>query len=537
METIVMSFSRKTTTATTRLPLNSPVGALFATGSAIIILRMLLEDLIEQPEIFHNSLKFYENIVDLGHVFTCWWILILFIALALSVFLRRPFMELFSLSVIGLPVLLIVPFVDALFPVVGRAGIQYQTDLSTLPHTLLNLFNPMVSLTGITPGVRIEIALVLIAIPVGAHHILKKSWVTGILATIPVLITISIFGYLPAFFKFGGVPEFQGTESGNAVLFMRMLLIPLILLLTGIIFRLAHEQPGGWKLLRKAIYPSRMTAYGGAFLTGYFLVHLNIPSNPNSVFFMEFSKVATALLGIWFLFLSTKFRNDIIDLPADRISTPDRPLVTGELSIETANQLAAIFTAISFPLMIQGGENLFLFWLAFCGISHLYVSRYLNVRTIYPLGQGAIAALIVFLVLAGGELATPGGAVLAAQLNPMFIPGVFIMAFLVANLKDFRDLEGDRIAGYRSLPMLFSNPLNAVPWLIIGTTLIVLILALSVGISLPVTGGILSVYLIASFYSLRQISGLHEMDKITLLTIYTILSFVLAFILTHLLSP
>ncbi|RLE20228.1 MAG: hypothetical protein DRJ08_07270, partial [Acidobacteria bacterium] len=168
-----------------------------------------------------------------------------------------------------------------------------------------------------------------------------------------------------------------------------------------------------------------------------------------------------------------------------------------------------------------------------CGISHLYVSRHLNIRKVYPLGQGAIAALIVFLVLAGAELATAGGALKAAVFHPVFIPGLFLMAFLVANLKDFRDVEGDRAAGYRSLPMLFADPLRAVPWLICGTAFIVSILAFSVGTPMLPVAVVLIFYLIFGFWTLKHISGFHEMDKITLLTIWTILACVALFVLKH----
>lgn len=515
--------------------LTLPVGALFATGSAIIVIRMLLEDLIESPRLLFSNLAFFENIVDLGHVFLCWWMLVLALVLLFSFIFRRQFMNMFSLSVIGLPIILIVPFLDMLIPTGGLSGIQYQSTFSTLPHTIINLFNPFTSLIGITPGVRVEIALITIGVPFAARFLLKNNWTRGLLATGLALLVIMSFGYLPAFYQIVGIREFQASATPGTFEHMRMLFVPLVLLSAGIVLRLVHEQPGGWQLLRRVVYPSRMTTYGSAFLAGYFLILLDSSHSPVLLsHVMETLRVALALSGVWFLFLSAKFRNDIVDLPADRISTPDRPLVTGEMSVNTAAQLSGIFIVLSFPLLIQGNQNILLFWMGFCSISHLYVSHHLNIRKIYPLGQAAIAALIVLLVLAGAELATEGGALLAVEFHPVFIPGVFLMAFLVANLKDFRDLEGDRIAGYRSLPMLFSDPLQAVPWLIIGTAIIVFILALSVGIPMVAVGVILLIYLILAFRALKRIPGFHEMDKITLLTIWTILSCVVVFVLDHL---
>jgi len=530
-----MSFSKQTTGNSTAPPLTLPVGALFSTGSAIIILRMLLEDLMESPHPLSSGLSFYENLVDIGHVFLCWWILLLSLVLVLSLTLNRRFMKVFTLTVFGLPIILIVPFLDSLISTAGISGIQYQNSFSTLPHTLINLFNPFTALTGITPGVRIEILLVILGILFLSHFFLRETWKKSLLASGFTFIVIMVFGYLPAFYQAAGIKEFKASAIPGAFEFMRMLFVPLLVLLMGIILRLAQEQPGGWKLVRKAIYPSRMTAYGGAFLAGYLLIHLGLVSpSPDLSPAMETLRVITALTGIWFLFLSAKFRNDIIDLPADRISTPDRPLVTGELSVQTASQLSGIFIVISFPLLIQGSGNLLSYWLVFCAISYLYVSRHLNVRRIYPLGQAAIAALIVFLLLAGAELAADGGALQALNFHPLFIPGVFLMAFLVANLKDFRDLEGDRIAGYRSLPMLFENPLRAVPWLITGTAIIVSILSFSVGVPMIPVGGILLIYLFSGFRTLKRISGFHEMDKITVLTIWTVLACLSVFVLDHL---
>ncbi|MCK5878483.1 MAG: UbiA prenyltransferase family protein, partial [Holophagae bacterium] len=408
-----MSFNKQFNKKLSVSTLTLPVGALFATGSAIIVLRMLLEDLMAPPHLLSSGLNFFENIVDLGHVFLCWWILVLALVLIISFILNRQFMNIFSLSVIGLPIILIVPFLDMLIPTGDLSGIQYQNSFSTLPHTIINLFNPFTSLTGITPGVRVEIALIFIGIPLTARFLLKNSWTRSLLAAGVALLIIMAFGYLPAFYQMAGIKEFQASTTPGTFEFMRMLFVPLVLVFTGIILRLIHEQPGGCKLLRKAVYPSRMTTYGSAFLAGYFLIRLGSAQSPILLSHaMEVFRVATALSGIWFLFLSAKFRNDIIDLPADRISTPDRPLVTGEMSVDAAAQLSGIFIVISFPLLIQGSQNLLLFWVSFCAISHLYVSHHLNIRKIYPLGQGAIATLIVLLVLAGAELAVEGGALL-----------------------------------------------------------------------------------------------------------------------------
>ena len=130
-----------------------PVGPLFATGSAIVILRMLLEDLLEMPHQLNPGLTFYENLVDLSHVFLCWWLVILTISIGLAFALAHPLRNILSAVILGLPLILTVPLVDSMFS--GGAGymIQYQHNLNELPHVISLLFHPFREIPGISPGI------------------------------------------------------------------------------------------------------------------------------------------------------------------------------------------------------------------------------------------------------------------------------------------------------------------------------------------------------------------------------------------------
>lgn len=510
-----------------------PIGPLFATGSAVIVLRMLLEDLLEPPHQLNYGVTFYENVVDLCHVFLCWWLVILSLACVLAFLLSRPFRNVLTWTIVGLPVILTVPILDSLIS--GGAGytIMYQYQPERLMQVIVQMLNPLQHLGGISPGIRIEVILIILGILAFSRLVLQASWFRSVASAIGSYLIIVMWGFLPAIHTaIFHAPHHTPMEIGPFD-HHRMLLIPFLFTMALIALRLGYEQKRNLHILLQLLYPSRLIAYGSAYLSGYALARLQLGGNGLSHGVEEALRAGSGLMGVWLLFLSTKLRNDIADLPGDRISNPTRPLVTGEVSEQLASDLSAILWITSLMFMLPVSPNLLLFWFALAAIAHLYVSRHLNVRRMYPFGQMAIALLVITLVLAGSET---GGHNISAKIlleHTSLITAIFMLAFLLANMKDFRDMDGDRAAGYGSLPALSTNWIISARILTCFIALNILIIAALTNVPMLPACLILSVYLTVSLQMLRGKPDIHQMDRLIIAALGTIVAFMLLFVYTR----
>jgi 4-hydroxybenzoate polyprenyltransferase len=214
--------------------------------------------------------------------------------------------------------------------------------------------------------------------------------------------------------------------------------------------------------------------------------------NPDPARAVTLPVIMTVILGSLcasFLNAASNAINQIYDLEIDRINKPNRPLVTGDLSIRQA----WIFTWIFYALAIVPT------WLVV-----VYPYNAWSAKLFAPLGRheclfiyilGMIATFIYSApalgrtkahpILANLTIAIPRGCLLkvagwtmVAHANiaePWYIGSIFMFFLLgAASTKDFSDIEGDRAGGCRTLPIAFGvrktaytiAPFFVFPWLL-----------------------------------------------------------------------
>jgi 4-hydroxybenzoate polyprenyltransferase len=215
--------------------------------------------------------------------------------------------------------------------------------------------------------------------------------------------------------------------------------------------------------------------------------------NPDPERRLTESVVASVVLGSLCAALmnaASNALNQITDLEIDRINKPDRPLVTGALSIREA--WAFVFVGYTLALLPT--------WLV---VPYPYETWSEKARapwfvhqTFYLYLAGLIFTLIYSLPMfgrtksrgmwanwtiaipRGGLLKVAGWAMVAdvRHVEPWALGAVFLL-FLVgaSSTKDFADMEGDRLGGCRTLPVLYGPEIAArkiapyfvFPWLLV----------------------------------------------------------------------
>lgn len=182
--------------------------------------------------------------------------------------------------------------------------------------------------------------------------------------------------------------------------------------------------------------------------------------------------------------------NQIADLEIDRKNKPERPLVTGEISIGRAWVVAAALYALAIvptwivvpypyeslaqrvgaPLRLHAA--FFIYWLG--ALATFIYSFPAFGRT----KRHWIAANVTIAIPRGGLLKVAGWAFVAsvAVWEAWAIGGIFALFLLGAtSTKDFSDMEGDRAHGCVTLPVRFGvrraarmiAPFFVLPWLLI----------------------------------------------------------------------
>jgi 4-hydroxybenzoate polyprenyltransferase len=215
--------------------------------------------------------------------------------------------------------------------------------------------------------------------------------------------------------------------------------------------------------------------------------------NPDPQSRLTLSVIATVVLGSLcasFMNAASNAINQIYDLEIDRLNKPNRPLVTGALSIREAwgfswicYALALIPTWLVVPYPYEtfyekltapvSQHGCFFIYLVALILTFVYSAPELG-RT---KARGMLANYTI--AIPRGMLLKVAGWAMVAQIGytePWYIGlifGIFIIG--AATTKDFADIEGDRAGGCKTLPILYGvkkaawiiSPFFVLPWLLV----------------------------------------------------------------------
>jgi geranylgeranylglycerol-phosphate geranylgeranyltransferase len=196
-----------------------------------------------------------------------------------------------------------------------------------------------------------------------------------------------------------------------------------------------------------------MGVWVGAYLCGDFY------TTPNLYFVM---------LAIALLCGAGNVLNDLTDIAVDRINHPIRPIPSGKISLSFAKIIYALFNLMAIVLALLLGQ-----------LNVLIIVGYILAIFLYNLTLKKLALIgnLIVAIMGAGAFLLGGYAVCPDRW--FIIPGP-MLAFIFALLfhfgreliKDNADIDGDRIEGYKTLPVLISQKANL---LIISTIYIMLI--------------------------------------------------------------
>lgn len=164
--------------------------------------------------------------------------------------------------------------------------------------------------------------------------------------------------------------------------------------------------------------------------------------------------------------------NQCFDIEVDRINKPERPLPSGRISMPSAVRLGVILYGASLSLAYLVAPRLLAIFVSTAILTVLYSAPPVRLR------RHALSASLALGIGRGCLLIVAGWGAVAPFWHPApwfvgMVCGLYI--FGAGNTKDFADVDGDRLHGIQTLPVLFGArraawavwPFLIVPFLLI----------------------------------------------------------------------
>ncbi len=427
-----------------------------------ITLRNILESVLEPPHLmgfdWRGEISFPMQFLHFPAFY-----LTLFFALVLYIQMlnRRPMKAVAGVVATGFGLLLLVPVIDALVTSGRGFDLRYMMGFGSV---LWRFWDPTVSVAGISPGQRVEVAGACLLVAGYLYETNRwRDYTRGRALIIAfaggggLFLLTALLGAWPSIFSswFSQVHEtadqvylriFQGPGliSNDSRRHALVILLPLIPLL---IVWLRGLNPQRFAVLVKHLAWTRLTYYSGLVVVGVMLAasiyRAYLPSafsNP-----IDFVAVFVLWISMTAAYLAAGFWNDHSDFKADQINEPQRPLITGRVSLQEialVGHACAVFALLS---ALCVGYQQFLWLLIVLVISWIYSQPPVRLKR-WPL-----VATLTLALLSVCSAAT-GFSVFAAEMTPYLFPRSIALVLLVGvtcgfTAKDLKDVSGDKATG------------------------------------------------------------------------------------------
>jgi len=416
---------------------------------------------------------FFHHIMDVYFFYLLGYLIFLILLVAN---LKVKIKEASNIMLWGYLIIIIPPIIDFILlknrPFLSFYGFY---SLAEMPRKFLTFFGDSPDF-GITYGARFDIAatviLLLIYTYVKTRKISKSLFlalqayaVLFVLATFPSWVTIITQGFSKGFMNIGD-REIVQLFLTSARLFSRdtgtylnalsiKLSIIYAVMLAGVI------SAGAYVLYRKQFLafiknsrPVQIIYHQGLFMAGMGLgIFFTDFTWEFTIFnFFSFVAVSIAIACAW---LASVVVNDIYDKKIDNITNQDRPLVLGIFSQENYIGVGFVmfFVSILFSAMVNPKVGFIL--IAYQFLASLYsawplrLKRFLGVASLVS----ALASLLV--LFSGFVLVSPLEDITQIPSRIIWLIGISLIFCLP--IKDLKDIEGDKLDGVKTVPVVFGE--------------------------------------------------------------------------------
>ena len=199
----------------------------------------------------------------------------------------------------------------------------------------------------------------------------------------------------------------------------------------------------------------RIIYYFIFILFGIYLGSIMVGRHPLGSLF-DLISIISVFLALLFAWLFSVWENDEVDIDIDKISNQNRPLAVEEtLSKEEWRDLKYIFLAYSLSFAFLSGFYTFIFTALFILVYHFYsapplrLKRFLGISSLLIAANALIATWMGFFIASGTEN--------LSAFPARYTFGILAIFLLAENVKNIKDIEGDKKEGIKTLPVILGE--------------------------------------------------------------------------------
>ncbi len=437
--------------------------------TCIVTIRTAMDAVLERGHRLSAELDAYTTVVMYLHAYLSWVCLFASMLLVVRVVLGETLGRSARLALLMSPVTLLVPVVDFIVTAGRGDMVLYSYSWKTLAYDLLNLFLPWKHIEMVGAGPRVEIAIVTASAVVATGWLMGRDerpwrrWLRGVALGASIYAVVFVFGYLPAIYaSMGRVLPRSSLDASAAQGAFSMYLVPVIALGAGLAAAGWREDRRLTRAVLGAFYPSRVVLYLYMLGFGFVLTAVDGGKLASLRDAGTLWRLGCAAVSICLLFAAAKLDNDLHDQAIDRVSNPDRPLVSGAMTEAQARSWRRAFVLLSLLFGVSVDRGFLWLWLVLWTASSVYSAPPWRARRVYPLGHVVIATIAITTFFAGGMVVESYKFYVALR-DHYVVLLAFGACFTLAQVKDGKDLAGDAAAGVPSLFSIVGRVAGAAP--------------------------------------------------------------------------
>ncbi|TCD47141.1 chlorophyll synthase ChlG [Chlorobium sp. N1] len=150
--------------------------------------------------------------------------------------------------------------------------------------------------------------------------------------------------------------------------------------------------------------------------------------------------------------------NDYFDRDLDGINEPDRPIPGGLISLGGATALIAVWSLLSVAAGWLIHPLIGLYVIVGIVNAHLYSANPIKLKKRLWAGNVIVAVSYLIIPWMAGEIAYSGTLTLPALAPSLIVAGLFTLSSTgTMTINDFKSIDGDTLAGIRTLPVVFGE--------------------------------------------------------------------------------
>ncbi len=412
--------------------------------SAVIIVRNGIESFISNGKLFRGNLYYSE--------YPMFYIIAFLLCAILFGIYTPPAKKSSRVSALGMILIFLAPFLDILF--LGNGFPLGYLNFHKFGDFISAMFSLYITLPfypiqrGLSPGLRIELYIILILIGLYIYIKTKSIWKSILIPYIfnILLFTIASVLYINSILSkillyisptlFSGTRYINPASTYTIILFI-LAIIWIYILNKRIVYAI-------FKYFR----PIRFLHYGGMILGG---IWLGVAGHIHKLYYINYIELLAMLLGYITLWIFAVFINYYFDYESDLISKNNSPLVDNIIDKNEVSYI--VWTSLIIGLICLGSQKGAVFKVAtvFSALAYLYSAPPARLKRI-PI----VATLTLGFTTLSGMLL--GYSFIRGNIDK-FPPQIALATIVCVTLgfctKDLKDISGDRKSGTFTIPVIF----------------------------------------------------------------------------------